>query len=254
MNHLDHLDAEQRNKTSMLYWWPKVELLEIPVPRTTFIAADSRHILSVMENGAELDSTFAAHLKDVASDFGYPVFVRTDLSSGKHGWEKTCFVSSENNLIRNTLGVCEENELGPCFMGPPYEAIVLREFIELEAPFVAFYGKLPVNRERRYFIRDGKIECHHPYWPEEAIDGHTKEPRWRELLAELNSEPPNEIEILSSYALTVGDVMEGYWSVDFAKAKNGEWYLIDMAEGDKSYHWPTCEQVQDMKLRGNNHQ
>ena len=30
--------------------------------------------------------------------------------------------------------------------------------------------------------------------------------------------------------------LEGKWSVDFAKGKNGLWYLIDMALAENSYH------------------
>ena len=35
--------------------------------------------------------------------------------------------------------------------------------------------------------------------------------------------------------------MKGYWSVDYWKAKDGRWILIDMAEGEKSWHPSKCK-------------
>ena len=39
----------------------------------------------------------------------------------------------------------------------------------------------------------------------------------------------------------VGDVLDGYWSIDFAYGQDKRWYLIDMAIGEESYHWIECK-------------
>ena len=44
-----------------------------------------------------------------------------------------------------------------------------------------------------------------------------------------------EIKLLSNYSQKIADVFDDYWSVDYCNAKDGTWYLIDMAEGDKSW-------------------
>lgn len=33
----------------------------------------------------------------------------------------------------------------------------------------------------------------------------------------------------------------GYWSIDFCKAKDGRWILIDMATGERTWHKEDCE-------------
>lgn len=100
-------------------------------------------------------------------------------------------------------------------------------------------------KERRYFVSGAEIRCHHPYWPEEAFLDHTNEGDWREKLADLNHESAEEIERLSGYARLIGAVLpEDSWSVDFAKTKDGKWYLIDMALAHESYHWPNCPKEQ----------
>ena len=228
------------NPTSLMYWFPKVALLDIPVPETICRPVDAMQILGAMEGESPLSQELTDSIYTAADEIGYPLFLRTDLQSGKHGWKNTCYVSSCEVLIKNMFGVAEENELGACFMGPPYTHLVFRQFLELETAFIAFYGDMPINRERRYFIRDGEILCHHPYWPEEAIEEHSDDPKWREKLSVLNAEPESEVALLSDYALRVGRELPSFWSVDFAKAKDGKWYLIDMAEGQNSYHWPGC--------------
>ena len=120
--------------------------------------------------------------------------------------------------------------------------LVFREFLSLVTKFTAFRGEFPVNKERRYFIKDGKIQCHHPYWPVDAIEMPDNE-NYKTLLKELNQEEEQEIKLLSKYSLKVRDALKihDYWSIDFACGSNGIWYLIDIAIGENSFHWLDCE-------------
>lgn len=229
----------EENKNSLLYWWPKIKDLGIPVPRTHIQMVDADAILPAFD-GQPMAADLLSELAEASKVFGFPVFLRTDLQSGKHGWEDTCYIAQPDLLMRNMLGVVEENLMGSCMFGDMFRALVFREFLDLEVGFIAFYGNLPVNKERRYFIEDGNILCHHPYWPSESIEEHTQETDWQEKLATLNEETPKEVKLLSEYALKVSAALPGYWSVDFAKAKDGAWYLIDMALAANSYHWPGC--------------
>lgn len=233
--------GDQVIKTSLLYWWPKVKDLGIPVPRTEIWEADLKSWFDAMEGGRlPPNLAFLEEAQRVARLIGYPLFLRTDLASGKHGWKRTCYVEEESLLPRHIYRVLEENEIAG-IVGLDYRALVFREMLTLFAPFTAFRGDLPIARERRYFIRDGKVECHHPYWIEEAVaGGRPKAEGWRETLAMLNMEHESEVEILTRYSEKVAEAMGGYWSIDYAFAVDGTWYLIDMAEGEKSWH-PECE-------------
>jgi hypothetical protein len=231
------------DKTSFFYWWPKVKDLGVPVPRTECVDIGPQFRRDMLANfDGKLDHLpeWDKQVREAAARIGYPLFLRTDLSSGKHGWRDTCFVPDSASLPFHVVQVVEWNELAGV-MGLDYRGLVLREYISLEAPFTAFAG-LPIARERRYFVRDGKVVCHHPYWPEDAIERPSEED-WRELLAELNEESEAEIMCLSNYAGAIAGVVDGYWSVDFAKAQNGLWYLIDMAVGEESWH-PECDENQ----------
>jgi hypothetical protein len=131
-------------------------------------------------------------------------------------------------------------------MGLPYDVWAVREFLDLETSFTAFYGDMPINKERRYFIENGKVICHHPYWPDEAFNSYydrrkKDEPTdWKNKLDILNYESPEEIEYLSKLSCRISESFEDKWSLDWAMTKSGEWYAIDMALAKRSYHWPDC--------------
>ncbi|MGB9660682.1 MAG: ATP-grasp domain-containing protein [Moorellaceae bacterium] len=245
------------DKSSMLYWWPKVKDISVPKPETIIIRIGYRPLLGMLD-GEPLRPDLHAKIMAATRQLDYPLFVRTDQASGKHDWERTCYVDYSGTLWKNIYRLIEFNEIAGVFGLQP-EALVFRKYIPLEAPFKAFYGQMPVARERRYFVRDGGVECHHPYWIEDAIsewwervaelgaagvlkawDQDKLEPlptNWREVLAELNNETQEEIKLLTAYAEEIGRAIgKGYWSVDFAKGQDGVWYFIDMAEGEKSWH------------------
>jgi hypothetical protein len=208
----------------MLYWWPKVENLGIPTPKTLI----TTNILEGFE---------------AAREMGFPVFMRTDLCSGKHDWENSCYVDSEEKLYTNFLKV-EEGNVRWEMLGIKPKAVVIREFLDLETTFTAFIGNMPITKERRYFVKDGNVLCHHPYWPKSAFNNHparmSNDVLWEQKLEELNKDDISEL-ILTEYSRNISDTLNGYWSIDFAKGRNGIWYLIDMALGENSYHWPECK-------------
>ena len=247
-------------RNSMCWWWPRVVDCGVPMPETRIIEPGEgvlwRFFCAVADGEPPPDdSAWFPLLEAAAEELGYPCFLRTDLRSGKHGFDRTCFVPTAAELRRHIFPLLEETE---DFMGSDCKALVVRKYIEPAAAFTAFRGNLPIGRERRYFVRDGQVECHHPYWPLEAIEdtpfingkfvrlaeAEGAEFDWRPLLADLSAEPPEEIELLTGYAETIGQAVGvGYWSVDFMQGADGRWWFIDMAEGEASWH-PECEYKQ----------
>lgn len=224
-------------KTSMLYWWPKVKDLDIPVPKTEIVEVPYDDLVALLD-GKRLSPQDEERLIEAGGKVGYPLFLRTDMASAKHQWERTCFVPKVEELFKHIWALIDETLAAGMFGELDPSALVFREWLVLDSAFTAFKG-LPISRERRYFVRDGIVECHHPYWVEEAIARSyllPTEKNWRQLLAALNQETPDEFGILGPYAASVGKTLGGYWSVDFACSQDGFWYLIDMAEGERSWH------------------
>lgn len=223
------------DKNSMLYWYPKVKDLPIPQPKTIFIKVDPKFAFACIDGEKSYDFE---KLKEIANKIDYPLFLRTDQMSGKHDWENTCFVKNEENLPINILGVVDAT-LGCDAIGRPVNAFFFREYIPMDSKYIAFWGKMPVNPERRYFVEDGKVLCHHPYWIKEAIvKPDVKD--WELLSEEMNVETEEEVRLLINYAKIVAKEFKEFWSIDFCKAKDGRWILIDMAIGENSWHPKDC--------------
>lgn len=251
------------NFNSMLYWWPLVQDVA-RAPKTEFVVIDPPAEAVSLASGCRIHQVehgwdeikpdceppiyaYKDEILAAAARIGYPLFMKTDLTSGKHTWDRSCFVREEANFMHHVNFLLEEHE---CALGferdAPVRAIVLREFLTLDSAFKAFEG-MPISRERRYFVEGGRVLCHHPYWPEEAMRfWSSKEPdNWRAELARLNTETEAEMRTLSVYASNVSHAMAragdlpngGQWSVDFALNKeDGNWYLIDMALAEQSWH------------------
>ncbi len=261
MNFDDPRLARLQAETSMLYWWPRIKDLGIPVPRTEIVRFRPVTIAALTLCADEPETReqwLVRHnrvrraierLGKVAFSLGQPMFIRTDQGSGKHRYRETCFVEDVRSYPMHVYRLAEEM-LCADVLGLPWRAIVFREFIPLAARFEAFSGRLPIAPERRYFVRDGQVECHHPYWQEEAVERGIRPADdgaalWRRKLAEMNVETPAEVELLTDYATRVAKALPGYWSVDFALAADGRWILIDMARGEVSFHWAGCLKAVD---------
>lgn len=241
-------------ESSMLFWWPKIQGLDIPVPKTRMLMMPKFNIFELIgskpcsDEMAEMMRKFTVDLKLIAREVQRnkddPVFMRSDQCSGKHEWKNTCFVEDVNDIRKHLLRLMEYNEMVG-WMSFTDKAIAVREFIPLESSFVAFHGLMPVAKERRYFVRDGVVECRHEYWIEAAIrqglEGmNLPESEWLHQLRALNQQSNYEIGLLTKYAESVGKELGNYWSVDFAKAKDGRWLLIDLARGELSFHVDGC--------------
>lgn len=235
--------ARLMSESSLLVWWPVVERLGIPAPKTVIVRLTEQELADLQNE--LLDDTVVERVRKASLQFGVPFFLRTDQASGKHDWKTSCFVSDLNQLWKNVYGVLCFNLVADMPFGLPFRCFVVREYIPLEAMFTAFAGEMPVAKERRYFLRQGKVECHHEYWVEGAVrqgmeNSPIPESEWLPLWRILNTEDEEEVKTLTEIAERVGRNLGGYWSVDFAKAKDGRWLLIDMGRGELSYHKEGC--------------
>jgi len=233
--------SEMRDpRSSMLYWYPKIKDLPIPQPRTEILESQApQEAWYAFLEGASAPINIE-DLKETCRRMGYPLFLRTDQASAKHHWKDTCYVSAESRLEANLYRLIDLN-LAADIIGLTIRALVVREYIPMLNLFTAFYGDMPVNPEIRCFIREGLIQCYHWYWIEDATVNPSV-PNWREILDNYRSENfATDLLAVRKFARIVVDKFkdDGFWSVDFCKSKAGQWILIDMAEGERSWH-PEC--------------
>lgn len=243
-------------KSSMLHWYPKVRHLDIPQPKTEIVRIPFSKFAELLDGDSTL-SEYRDRFSEIMDSLGqFPIFLRTDHSSQKHLFKQTCRLPNKSALLGHILELVDNNMASDL----QDNALVFREWIDFDAGFVAFEGHLPISIEARVFVNHNKIQCVHPYWPEDAIgtwlyhkmalDAELDQksriitnPRWREILKSQNDFVMQSRPILEKYAVMVAEsIGDGdCWSVDFAFGRDGKWYLIDCAAGQVSYHYPDCK-------------
>jgi hypothetical protein len=239
-------DEAEEDKTAMSYWLPKLEAAGLPTPKTARLPIPKLAVKAVWarfdgKRGSDEEekalSEFARRIAKLGETVcgGYPFFLRTDQTSGKHEWKRTCFIDKGSDIIDHILSIANYSELAG-FLGIPWGVWFVREFLPTK-PYGVFlgYNDMPICKEFRFFVDDGVVRCVHPYWPVEALE-QGKAPKDLDYEG-LCRFPENEG--LRELACAAGRAVGGSWSIDLLETERG-WYVTDMAEAYKSYHWPDC--------------
>lgn len=232
---MNRLERDQQTRLS--WWFPRIKRAGLPVPATIILRAPEG-LTSIADGGPfpiGFDNFEGHMLNAITRVGGPPAFIRTDFTSGKHDWERTCWYTGERELGFHIIALVEYSMMVD-IMGLPVDVFAFRQVIPTTPIFHAFAGRMPIVREFRFFVRDGIVEHIQPYWPADAILSPDVAD-WRErleLAAELGERTGWH---LCQDAATAGvAVGGGYWSVDFLEDATGRWWLIDMARGEDSYH------------------
>jgi hypothetical protein len=238
----EQLDETREQLTNLVYWFPILQKIRMRVPRTSIVYSGDIKLSHLLDGEKPVNfETFMNRIDLALEDFKLPVFLRTGMTSDKHNWKNTCFLKDKRNLTRQIRNLIETSYLAN-IAGYPfnYDFWVIREMIETEPIFTYFAGEMPITKEFRFFIKNGKIQCFHPYWPDEAFQDDLSEEQKKKLkeIQKLDTKEKKELFLMTEY---IAKFFKDYWSVDFLKAKNRDWYVIDMAVGERSYHWKECK-------------
>jgi hypothetical protein len=230
------------DRNSALFWHPLLVEAGLRMPSTRFVSYDHAAFVEAMEDseGEEPLLPFT-EVTQAAEALGWPVFVKTDLTSAKHDGPDSYKLSSPQDVPEVLTATATDCEMKLWLTGPTAQAFMLREWLDLPAPFVAFRGH-PIAEEWRVFASPDGVLCAHFYWPENALDGHVKSPMWREELSDLRRLRHGNEGKLETLAQHAAQALGGEWSVDFARDRGGMWWLIDVATAETSWH-PAHEAV-----------
>lgn len=232
-----------RDQNSMDYWWPRLRSTDVRTPRTVRLEiAEEREF----QDGLALPVPDRAELHDAIETVGGPpAFLRSDLTSRKHRMEASRIEEAEPTE-RVVAGVVEQHHLA--MMMPMPSSWYVREWLDLFHHYSAWaYDHhdyhTPIAAEIRYFINEGEIHDAGFYWPEAAITRPDRED-WRDLHQNLVKVTHDARHRLGPFLESVCEEFDtGYWSVDFALTENRDWYCIDMARGEFSWHPEGIEQI-----------
>lgn len=224
----------------LAYWFPLLRATGVPVPRTEIVTT-AVQLVDVLD-GTKPDGydEFIAELGQAVERLGPgPVFLRTGHTSDKHDWERTCYLKSVDDLPNHVAELVEFSELAD-IMGLPTSTWAVRELLPLMAWFRAFRG-MPIAVERRWFFRDNQPICNHEYWPPDSIQ-QPLTTSYRRRLHEMETLGTAPVEMCRQREIVerVAAGFDGAWSLDLARTRDGRWWALDMAQMERSFHWPDC--------------
>lgn len=235
------------NPNSAIHWLPAAraatEYGDVNTPATQFVDLDFMESLSILDGDPNPDGIPWGDLDRAACDLGWPVFIRSDLTSAKHSGLDAVRATDADDVkpvVETIVRDCVHKSMQPA-------AFLVREWVDIEHAFTAFDG-LPIGTEFRVFAGPDDILCHHYYWPADAIrDANVPDETWRaarEELADVSLPPAVRVAATSAASRAnrhdALDPLE-VWSIDFARDADGQWWLIDMALAAESWHPVDCQ-------------
>ncbi|MCH8978036.1 MAG: hypothetical protein IH945_02185 [Armatimonadetes bacterium] len=227
----------ETDRNDIAYWFPAVREAGAPVPETCILKEPC--MTSALLDGRE-PKGFDDLLRQIgaaARALGLPAFLRTGLTSGKHSWERTAMLASdEPGVVRRHVAELVEHSALADIMGLDCSTWAVRRMIPVRPLFHAFAGRMPIVREFRLRVDADEPAVRHvqPYWPVGAI----REPScagWEDLLRSASRVTSDEYETLRAIAVGAVEYLSGEWSVDLLQDRAGGWWLTDMAVAAQSF-------------------
>lgn len=229
----------KESPTAFENWFPTVEALQVRSPKTQTIPLDIELQMDIM-NGVELSEAANANLDEICQQIqklgqqvGFPLFLKTSFTAAKHYWNDSCSLPSSKKevVLHHVVELLMYQSMSPNPFAP---SLVVREMIDTAPVFTAFAGQTPVTQEFRVFADNGKVNGYQPYWPESSIEDPS-DSEWKAALSSIKAPSATQLEEMMATSQAVTAALGGYWSVDFLADKEGNLWLIDMAEGELSY-------------------
>lgn len=231
------------DQNALSHWFPPIRDAGLPVPKTHIVRVPDTALQAIAAamGGEEVifsPKPFFDDLATCAADLGFPCFLRTDHTSGKHEWSRTCFLKSAEDIPSHVFALAEYSEMVD-MIGLPWSTWAVRELLPtIPVATCPHYEGMPVCREFRVFVDGARVACLHPYWPRKALTqgGAAIDDAIYERLCALTDIERFDLHCL---AASVGDAVGGAWSVDILETRRG-WMVTDMALAARSWHWPDC--------------
>ncbi|WP_027483490.1 ATP-grasp domain-containing protein [Deinococcus pimensis] len=149
-----------------------------------------------------------AAVREALASFGpHPVIVKDYVKSRKHEWAEACFIpdASDDDAMRvvETFLARQAEQ----FQG----GLVLRAFERFAALATHSRSGMPLTREYRLFVLDGRVVTSDAYWEE--------------------GEYGNEEVPLAQFDAVARRVRSRFFTMDVAQREDGAWRVVELGDG-----------------------
>lgn len=228
-------NEELREQSQMDYWWPRLKKTDVWVPETAHVSLDWKGRDEELRPVFKFDED---QVQEACEQVDYPAFIRNEHMSAKHHhFHEASVIHSPDEIQTTVRRLIQESTLqSGVITSFEYHHLYIREFLNLHSLFD--YKGTPISVEIRTYLYNGKLWDYGWYWEEQALE-RCGEAGWRDKLNEMKdlATDQHRVSSLKNYANKVAEEFNtGYWSLDFALTEYDQWYAIDMARGELSWH------------------
>ncbi len=156
----------------------------------------------------ELDPSLEAVHKAVHRFDKKPIIVKDYVKSRKHEWLEACYIpnAADWDHVEQVVRLFLERQGDDL-----NEGLVFREFVELE--FLENHARsgMPLSREMRVFVLDGRPVYVSNYWSAGKDQGFE--------------------QVLNEFLEVIASIESRFFTIDFAKRKDGPWLVLELGDG-----------------------
>ncbi len=140
-----------------------------------------------------------------------PIIVKDYVKSQKHYWEEACFIPDASDLANVEKITKRFIELQDVDLNV---GIVYRAFLNLQPLTIHSTSGMPLTKEFRIFVKNGKIIQSLMYWDE----------------GNYATSLPN----LSFLDNVIPTINSSFFCIDIAQQENGQWIVVELGDGQVS--------------------
>lgn len=234
------------DRISMLYWYPRIETLDVPLPETGFFnientettfdirdgddsiesdevsvdGVDMGGLLQTLENIPVED--IQALIEDLPSEKAH---IRSDWKASRlAGGEGRALTTDPRRIHEQVMQLIDSMAM----TGFPHRSLVVREWIDVDELAESYAAS--ICPEVRFIVDEGEVLDGFVDVYEDDFDNSFTDEEAAAVLEDLEARLDADYDKLSSWAGTVAEELDDTgWSVDFVQDTDGNWYITDMA-------------------------
>lgn len=222
------------DRISMLYWYPRIKELDVPLPETELFSIDGTETtFEIQEGGLDMDKLIETMQNIPVEDIQELVeSLPTENAHIRSDWKASRLAGGEGRKITPEPKFIHEQVMhlidSMAMTGFPSRSLVVREWIEVDE--LARSYDAGICPEVRFIIDEGEVLGGFVDVYEDDFDRSFSPEEAEEILDELEQRLENNYDQIESWAKAIAEELDDTgWSVDFIQDVDGNWHITDMA-------------------------
>lgn len=222
------------HRISMLYWYPRIEDLDVPTPETEFFSLEgAEDTFELREGGVDMEQLISTLESIPVEEISQMVeSLPTEKAHIRSDWKASRLAGGEGRKITTEPRVIHEQVLhlidSMVMTGFPHRALAVREWVEVDELATSYDAS--ICPEIRFILDEGAVRGGFVDVYEDDFDSSFTQDEANNILDEIWNRFDEDAGQLEEWAHRIATELDDTgWSVDFIQDTDGNWHITDMA-------------------------